>query len=362
MSTSHPSSHLPHSAPASKANNVNRKAVLGIIASLVLVVCGYLGVRHLQFTLSHEETDDAQIENDISPLLPRISGYITQIIVKDNQLVEAGQTLVEIDSREPSLKVEAATEAVSAANANLASANAAVDNSKANAAVSKANVATASINEEKTAADYVRDQNLAASHAITDRQVSDSKAAADIAKASYEAACRQSDSAFTQINLALSQVRQAKALVRQRESDLHYAELELSYTKIEAPISGVVSHKVIELGQYVQTGQNLMSIASITNAWVIANFKETQVARIHIGQLAEFNVDGYSGVTFHGKVDSMAQATGARFALLPPDNASGNFVKVTQRVPVKIVLTDPVDPDHPLRAGMSVDAAVSIKP
>jgi membrane fusion protein, multidrug efflux system len=339
-----------------------RKTVAGLIAAVVVLVGGFYGVRHLTFTLNHEQTDDAQIENDISPVLPRISGYVTNILIKDNQIVEAGQTLVEIDNREPNLKVEAAIEAVGAAKAALATANANLMNAKASAAVAKANVATASINQQKTAADYARDQNLAATHAITDRQLSDSKAAADLAKANLEAIRRQSESAFTQVAVATSQVRQAQAVIRQRESDLHYAQLELSYTKITAPISGTVSRKAIEPGQYVQAGQTLMSIASNNNAWVIANFKETQVARMQAGQPAEFTVDGYSGKVFHGKVDSMSPATGARFALLPPDNASGNFVKVTQRVPVKIIVTDPVDPDHPLRAGMSVDAAVQIKP
>jgi membrane fusion protein (multidrug efflux system) len=339
-----------------------RKTVAGLIATVALLIGGYYGIRHLSFTLSHEQTDDAQIENDISPVLPRISGFATNILVKDNQTVEAGQTLLEIDNREPNLKVEAAMEAVGAAKAALATANASLMNAKASSAVAKANVTSASIKEQKTASDYARDQNLAATHAITERQLSDSKAAADLAKANLEATRRQSESAFTEVAVASSQVRQAQAMVRQRESDLHFAQLELSYTKITAPISGTVSHKAVEPGQYVQAGQTLMSIASNNNAWVIANFKETQVARMQAGQPAEFIVDGYNGKVFHGKVDSISQATGARFALLPPDNASGNFVKVTQRVPVKIVVTDPIDPDHPLRAGMSVDAAVQIKP
>jgi len=360
MSSTHPTSHTSHSPVATKASSGNRKAVAGIIAAIVVLVGGYYGIHHLQFTLSHEQTDDAQIENDISPVLPRISGYVTEVLVKDNQPVEAGQTLLEIDAREPNLKVEAATEAVGAARAALATANASLMNAKAVAAVAKANIATASVTEQKTASDFARDQNLAATHAITERQLSDSKANSELAKASFEAASRQAEAAFTQIAVVSSQVKQALAVVRQRESDLNYAQLELSYTKITAPIAGVVSHKALEPGQYVQSGQTLMSVASRNNAWVIANFKETQVAHMRAGQDAEFVVDGYSGKIFHGKVDSISGATGARFALLPPDNASGNFVKVTQRVPVKIIMTDAIDPDHPLRAGMSVDAAVLV--
>jgi membrane fusion protein, multidrug efflux system len=361
MSSPHSTTNQPTSAQTPKPEFKKRKAILGLILSAAILVAGFFGISHLIFTLSHEQTDDAQVENDISPVLPRIPGYITNILIKDNQVVEAGQTLVEIDNREPTLKVEAATEAVGAAKAALATANANLMNAKASAAVAKANILAASINEQKTATDYARDQNLAATHAITERQLSDSKAAAELAKANLEAIRRQSESAYTQVTVATSQVHQAQAVIRQRESDLHYAQLELTYTKITAPISGIISHKAIEPGQFIQAGQTLMSIASNNNAWVIANFKETQVAKMQAGQSAEFTVDGYSGKVFHGKVDSMSPATGARFALLPPDNASGNFVKVTQRVPVKIIVTDPADPDHPLRAGMSVDAAVQIK-
>ena len=130
---------------------------------------------------------------------------------------------------------------------------------------------------------------------------------------------------------------------------------------IAAPISGLVSRKSVEPGQYVQAGQTLLSIASDTGAWIVANYKETQIGRMRIGQAVQITVDGYPGIVFRGRVESISGATGARFALLPPDNASGNFVKVTQRVPVKIMLTDPPDPQHRLRLGMSVDAAVKIK-
>lgn len=158
--------------------------------------------------------------------------------------------------------------------------------------------------------------------------------------------------------MAEAQVLQARAQLGQRQSELDYAKLQLTYTSVTAPISGVVSHKDVEPGQFVQSGQTLLEIASDSDTWVVANFKETQLARMRPGQAVDLTVDAYPGATFRGRIDSIAGATGARFALLPPDNASGNFVKITQRVPVKIVLAEKPDPQRPLRPGISVDAAV----
>jgi membrane fusion protein (multidrug efflux system) len=354
-----PENSIPESLPT--ARNL-KKVIFGVVGAAVVVVGGFYGLQHLRFALSHEETDDAQVDGDISPVLPRTSGFVTQVLVKDNQSVIAGQPLLEVDSREPALHVASAQAALDTAKSALDISSALLGNAKAAAAVTEANVATASVSAAKTAADLARDTRLFKATAISDSQLSDSQAAADLSKAQLEAAKRQAEAAKSQVAVAESQVRQAQAQIHQRESDLDFAKLELTYTTVSAPISGVVSHKNVEPGQYVQAGQTLFSVASESGTWVVANFKETQLTRMHPGQPVEFTVDAYPGVTFRGKVDSIAGATGARFALLPPDNASGNFVKVTQRLPVKIVLADPPEAARPLRPGMSVDAAVDVGP
>jgi membrane fusion protein (multidrug efflux system) len=348
----------PGGAAALSAARSPRKAVLAAIGAAAVLVGAYYGIAHLRWALAHEETDDAQVEGDISPVLPRISGYVTRVLIKDNQHVEAGQPLIEIDAREPGLRVAAASAALGTARSALDTASAVLANARSATAVAEANSAAARIASEKAASDLARDARLFSASAITDRQLSDSQAASDLARARLEVAQRQVDAARLEAQVAEAQVLQARAQIAQRESDLDYARLQLTYTAVTAPISGVVSHKNVEPGQYVQSGQTLFDITSDSDSWVVANFKETQLARMRPGQAVEFTVDAYPGAAFRGRVDSIAGATGARFALLPPDNASGNFVKVTQRVPVKIVLAEKPDPQRPLRPGMSVDAAV----
>ena len=338
-----------------------RRIVFAVIGAIVLVAVAYIGIRHLQFTLAHEETDDAQVEGDIGPVLPRVSGYVTRVLVQDNQRVDAGRALIEIDHRELDLKVAETVAAWESARAMLANAQAAIASAQAAEQVARANIATAAVIEAKTASDLARDTNLFDTHAITDRQLTDTRAAHDEAAARLVAERRQADATDAQVRVAEAQVGVAQAQIAQRQADLDYARLERSYATVVAPIAGIVSHKDVEPGQFVQAGQTLLSVASDNLPRVIANFKETQLAHMRPGQPAEFTVDSFPGVEFSGRVDSLAGATGARFALLPPDNATGNFVKVTQRVPVKIMLTGAPDPRHVLRPGMSVDVAVRVK-
>lgn len=334
----------------------------GTVAAAILVAAAVLGVKHLRFALAHEETDDAQVEGDISPVLPRISGYVASVLVRDNQHVRAGEPLVSIDSNELDLRVGEAQAALGSAQAARVTAEAVLESARAAQSVAAANTATSDVTRRKTAADLARDTALFQNGAITDSQLADTRAAADVAGARFQAAARQAEAAATQVSEAQTRIGGARAIEAQRLADLAYARLQRSYATVTAPIAGVVSRKNIEPGQFVQAGQTLLSIASEANPWVVANFKETQVGSMKAGQTAEFTVDSYPGAVFHGRVDSLSGATGARFALLPPDNASGNFVKVTQRVPVKVVITDAADPDRPLRPGVSVDVAVRTAP
>jgi membrane fusion protein (multidrug efflux system) len=334
---------------------------VGAVIALVVLAAAVVGIPHLRYVLAHEETDDAEIEGHISPVLPRVSGYVTQVLVAENQHVTAGQPLVEIEPDELNLRVGAAEAALKSAQAAVHTAQAGLAGAQADEAVARAGVASAAIAQAKAAADLARDQKLFQTDAITDRQQTDSQANADEAAARLEVARRQTAAAATRVASAKAQIDAARAQADQRQSDLAFARLQRSYATITAPISGLVSRKDIEVGQFVQAGQTLLSIASDADVWVVANFKETQLAKLQPGQPAEFTVDDYPGVTFHGQVESIAGATGARFALLPPDNASGNFVKVTQRVPVKIVLVEAPDARHVLRPGVSVNVAVLTK-
>jgi membrane fusion protein (multidrug efflux system) len=328
---------------------------------VVVLVAAAFGVRHLRFVLAHEETDDAEIEGHVSPVLPRVPGYVASVLVQDNQHVDAGQLLVAIDPAELDLRVAAAGAALQSAQAAVQSAEAALANARAAEAVARANVVTAEVTRAKAASDLARDTTLFKNAAISNSQLIDTRAASDEAEARLLALRRQVDAAASQVAAAKTQIVAEHAASQQRQSDLDFARLQRSYASVVAPIAGVVSRKDVEPGQLVQAGQTLLSIASDADVWIVANFKETQVARMHPGQPVDCRVDAYAGTIFHGQVQSIAGATGAHFALLPPDNASGNFVKVTQRVPVKIALTGGPDPQRVLRPGMSVDVAVGIQ-
>jgi membrane fusion protein (multidrug efflux system) len=346
--------------PAAKSRVAPHKIAIGAVAALVVIAGALLGIRHWQYFVSHEETDDAQVEGDISPVLPRVSGYVERVLVSDNQRVDAGQALIEVEPKELDLRVAQADAALQNAVANQATAQAALAGARASAETAKANIETALVRQRKAASDLERDTNLFKTGAITDSQLTDTRAASDTASAELGAVRTEAQTADLQIAVADARVAAAKTEAAEKASDLDYARLQRTYGSVAAPIAGLVSRKNVEPGQYVQAGQTLMSITSASDVWVVANFKETQLTRMKPGQSVEFEADTYPGYHFHGKVESISGATGARFALLPPDNSTGNFVKVTQRVPVKIVLAEAPDAAHPLRPGMSVDATVSV--
>ncbi len=339
----------------------SRRTLLLGVGALVLAFAAWRGGRAVTFALAHESTDDAQVEGHISPVLPRVPGYVARVLVTDNERVTAGQPLLEIDPADLDLKSANASAAVDSARASLHIAEATQASTRAAAEVATAHVATALVTQAKAASDLARNDPLSKTGVISAQQWTDSQALADAAVAELEAARRQASAAERQIDVAAAQVGAARSQLAERTADLNYARLQRSYAVVTAPIAGVISRKNVEPGQFVQAGQTLLSVASDTSLWIVANFKETQLAQMHAGQPVEFAVDGYPGVTFHGRVNSLSGATGARFALLPPDNASGNFVKVTQRVPVKITLEPASAAEAVLRPGMSVDVNVRTK-
>lgn len=351
-----------------------RTLVLRSLAVLGLLAAAAWGVRTIRFLSTHAVTDDAQVEAHIAPVLPKVTGYVTEVLVADNEKVTAGQPLVRIDPRELTTKVDTAKAAVENAKASVDVARAAADGArsavsvaKAAAAAARAQVALSRVALRKAADDVARLTPLKDREEISAQQYESAVAARDAAAAQLGAATAQAEAAEAQVATARRQaatadrqVAAAATQVDQKKASLDESDLQLSWVTVAAPTNGVVSRKNVEVGQLVQAGQPLLAVVNDAEPWVVANFKETQVGKMRPGQPVEIEVDAYPGRIFRGHVDSVSGATGAKFALLPPDNATGNFVKVVQRVPVKIVLDGPADPAHPLRAGMSLNATVTL--
>ncbi|KUG06139.1 HlyD family secretion protein [Solirubrum puertoriconensis] len=337
-----------------------RRPILYIILALVLLVGGYFGYQRYQFGQTHEETDDAQVEGDIYPVLPRVGGPVLEVKVDDNQQVKQGDVLVTLDPADYQQRVNAAQAALAAAQANVVAARAAVGTAQANVGQAQSAIGVSEANRTRLERDLKRSQFLRKEDIIPQSELDAVQANLKATTAQRATAAEQVQVARQQVAAAQQQVAVAEAVVKQRQADLDNAQLQLSYTTIKAPANGTVAKKGVQPGQVVQPGQQLMGLVASNRTWIIANFKETQLENMRVGQPVEVEVDAYPNEEFRGHIESLSPATGARFALLPPDNASGNFVKVTQRVPVKIML-DKVDPEHPLRAGMSVTATVQVK-
>jgi membrane fusion protein (multidrug efflux system) len=310
-------------------------ALLGL--ALLALLAG--GVRKLIWARSHVATDNAQVDGHIVPLLPKVGGFVLEIRVEENQPVSAGDTLVTLDDRDYRARLQQA-------EADLAMALATVS-SRQRVGQADAAVRQAQANAEKAHADLDRITPLAAQGIVSRQQLDAAQTAvrgADAALAAAQAALLGAD----------ARVASARAVRDQ-------AALQLSYTRVLAPLGGVVSKKAVELGQLVQPGQPLMSVVPLDDVWVTANLKETETADVTVGDAVEFTADAYPGRRFQGHVESVSPATGARFSLLPPDNATGNFTKVVQRVPVRIRLARLNDSAHPLRPGMSVNVTITTK-
>jgi membrane fusion protein (multidrug efflux system) len=346
-----------------------------IIALIILVVVGSIfgGSKYIH-GLHHEETDDAQIDANISPVIPRIAGYVTDVRVKDNQKVKKGDTLVVLDNRNEQIQVAqmqaaltAAQSSHSVAEANTTASRSTIASYQANVSTADAQIEAAKVTLHRATQDYDRYANLIKDHSITQQQFEQADAAKQSAERQLQvlndqknAAVRQASAANAQSNATGQQVSVASATIQQRQADLDNAKLNLSYTVITAAEDGLISKVNVQIGQYLQAGQSLFSIVLDENPWVIGNFKETQLSKMRIGQKVTVHVDAFPGHDFEAKLSSFSPATGARFALLPPDNASGNFVKVVQRLPVKIEFSgnDPLVKE--MRPGMNVDVDVHI--
>jgi membrane fusion protein (multidrug efflux system) len=394
------------------------------IGVIVLVVAIIGGGGWYWATAGRESTDDAQVEAHVTPIAARVGGTLLKLPVADNQHVEAGTVLVELDPRDYEIAVAKAraeladaeaTAAAATSNVPITSATATgnvatargsvaqahagfeqaereLEQAKARLSVAQARQREVEANAVKAARDVERLRGLLAKDEVAQQQFDAVVASADAQRAAVDSAKAQVVEADAGIRVAESRLMQtrageqqahaglesaqtapeqiavtrarassAEARVQQARATLQQAELNLQHTMIKAPAKGTVSRKTAEIGQIVQPGQPLMALIALDAVWVTANFKETQLKELRPGQSVTIKVDAYGGREYTAKVESIAAATGARFSLLPPENATGNFVKVVQRVPVKIVLTGGQDPDYPLRPGMSVTPTVYTK-
>ena len=352
-----------------------RSKVFLIILIVMVLLGGWFGITKYTYALHHEETDDAQIEADISPVIPRVSGFVKEVRVKDNQLVHQGDTLLILDDRDLKLKVDQAEASLStaksdveAARANTNAARSGIASSRAGVSTVDAQIESAKINVTRTTQDYNRYANLILDHSITQQQYEQALAAKEIAEKQLQILQQQKNQASTQTgvvssqsNAAAQQIAVAESVVKQREVDVEDAKLNLSYAIIIAPIDGKLSKVNVQEGQLLQAGQSTFSIVHHTDIWVVANFKETQYKKMRIGQKVIVHADAFPNHDFEATLSSFSPATGAKFALLPPDNASGNFVKVVQRLPVKIEFVNPSDTllDR-LKPGMNVTVDVHL--
>jgi len=357
-----------------RTNNSNRARIFKVftIIALIIVVAVYFYIRHTKLYVS---TDDAYVTGRIHSIAPKVAGTIKSVHVNDNQLVKKGNLLLEIDSKDYDVKVgdaEATVESeqskfkefalkVDVAEKQLAEIQSRIDAARATLALQEANL-------KQARQDLIRAQKLYEKGAFAEATLEKATTAYDVARAQVDAANEQVKQALASLETQKLVVQQSKSayqsqgyIVAQKKQALASESLKQGYTKIYAPSDGYITKKNAEVGNQVQAGQPLMAVVSLRDVWVLANYKETQLENVKPGQKVEIKVDTYPGKSFSGRVDSIMAGTGSVFSLFPPENATGNYVKVVQRIPVKIVLDKGTDPDHLLRVGMSVTPTISVR-
>ena len=357
-----------HVEPAPEpAKPSRRKLIMLPIVGVLALFAIIWGVRKWTYGRSHESTDNAQVDGHIVPVLAKVGGFVTAVRVDENVHVAEGNELVHIDDAEYKSKLAqadadlAAAQSIAGSRGVTGQAEAQIQSAASQRQVVDAQIVAAEANRQKAVSDLARFKELADKQIVSRQQLDAAQAAADAAVANLNAVTRQASGAGAGVVNAEAGARLAQARLGAARSVRDNSALQLSYTSVTAPLTGIVSRKQVEVGQLVQPGQPLLTIVGDTGVWVTANYKETQLSDVRVGSPAEVDVDAYPGCRVEGKVESIGAATGAKFALLPPDNATGNFTKVVQRVPVRIVVTHACGGDRPLRPGMSVEAHVVTK-
>ncbi len=347
---------------AKQDNNSEKKPIIKfILLGTFITIASIFAYKKISFALTHETTDNAQIETAITPVLPRVSGYVKNITVKDYDSVKAGQLLVELDDAELQTELLEILADYQQAEIDIVNAKAILANALVSLNTNKGNIDITKVKLQKTEEDYERDKHLYSSEAITKKQLDNSKFDFETAQKQLSNSKNDLASAESRITVLESSVAKSEAALNIKKAKIEQIKLKISYTKIIAPESGKIGKKNISEGQFVQAGTPLFSIVNDTTYWIIANFKENQIKNIIPGKEVNIDIDAYPDLHVTGTIESISEATGAKFSLLPPDNASGNFVKVTQRVPVKIKINNIDKLKDKLRAGLSVFVSINTK-
>jgi len=327
-----------------------RKVVIGTL----LLVALYFGGKKIIFSITHETTDNAQIETSIVPVLTRISGYVKTIAIKDYDSVGQNQLVAEIDDAELQVQLLEQQSDLLQSMADVSNAQAQLENGILSLKNNKGVIDLRTIKQKKANSDLRRDENLFKEQAITRKQVEETEF--QLASANQELTNAQTELATANNRIAVlrQNVNRAMALIEMKKTKIKETELKLSYTKIITPSAGKIGKKNINIGQFVQAGTPLFSIVNDSSYWIVANFKESQLESLQEGKNVKIRLDAFPDLAIEGTIASLSDATGAKFSLLPPDNSSGNFIKVTQRIPVKIAINNQAAFKNKLRAGMSV--------
>ena len=338
-----------------------KKSPVKIIVLSILLITGiYFGYKKINYSLTHETTDNAQVETQITPIITRTSGYVKSLMVQDYDSVTKDQFLLELDDAElKSQLAEMEADSVQT-QSDILNAKAAVENAVISLKVNRGNIDVSNVKMQQALYDYERNQRLIADQAITQKQLDDSKFAYQTAQKSFENINNDLTAAESKIPVLQAMVNKYEAMLHLKSTKIDEIKLKLTYTKIFAPASGKIGKKNITIGQFVQAGMPVFSIVNDSSYWVTANFKEDQIKNLFVGKIVDLRIDAFPDEKITGTIESISEATGAKFALLPPDNSSGNFVKVTQRVPVKIKFNDVDKYKSKLKAGFSVFVSASI--
>lgn len=306
--------------------------------------------------VNYEITNDAVVDQYISPVNIRVSGYIKEIRFTEHQAVKAGDTLLILDDREYRIRLKDAEAALMEAQASKDILESGIQTSQENISIQEANIAETQARLWQTEQDYKRYASLLEEESVSQQQYEQTKANYEAMKARYAALLKQKKAAQSQYLETTKRTASVEASILRKEADLEMARLNLSYTIVTAPYDGYMGRRTLEAGQLVQAGQTLSYLVRSNDKWITANYKETQIAHIFIGQKVLIKVDAFSHKVFHGTVTAISEATGSKYSLVPTDNSAGNFVKIQQRIPVRIELDDATPEDMELlRAGMMVE-------
>jgi membrane fusion protein (multidrug efflux system) len=339
-----------------------KSKIVPIILAVLILIGAIFGTREYIYYSKHVDTDDAQVDGDISPVVSRVGGYVKEILFEENTRVTEGQILVKLDDSDFKVRLEQAEAGQKGASAGVNVSQSEIAATTASTSTAKANIEAARVKLALAQKDYARYANLIKDGSITQQQFDQAKAEKETAQVAFNAANDQYKAELKQVGTTQSRLAVSSSGVTQHQSEVDFAKLQLSYTEIKAPATGLVSKKNVQKGQLIQAGQSLFSIVNENSLYITANFKETQLEKIRPGLKVKVEVDAYPDEDVEGEVYNFSPVTGAKSSLLPPDNATGNFVKVVQRVPVKIKLTKVSKAMlDKLRPGLSVNVSVSLK-